>query len=240
MVLTLCTIGECWRPVLARSMCPTHYARWWRTGDPENSHQGDPAFKTPKPVNRKPKLRTDGYRSVYEPSHPLAHADGYVLEHRKIVYDAGIPVPDGFHVHHLNGDKLDNRLENLEVISATDHARHHALEDGTINQFGAWKARATRGQTCSSTDCDRPAKANGMCWGHSERARAASAPSCSIEWCDGPARKRGLCIKHYSRLRVNGDPLLIRGRWGMKRESAPAAVGLSVPETGNAKDAQDV
>lgn len=33
-------------------------------------------------------------------------------------------------VHHINGNKLDNRLENLEVISNSEHARMHALENG--------------------------------------------------------------------------------------------------------------
>ena len=51
---------------------------------------------------------------------------GYVAEHRYVVYEAGVEIPVGHHVHHLNHNKLDNRLENLEVLSNSEHiSKHH-------------------------------------------------------------------------------------------------------------------
>jgi hypothetical protein len=29
------------------------------------------------------------------------------------------------HVHHINEDRADNRLDNLEFISKSEHSRHH-------------------------------------------------------------------------------------------------------------------
>lgn len=48
--------------------------------------------------------------------------------HREVWQDANGPIPEGWHVHHKNGDKLDNRLENLELIPISEHSRHHFVE----------------------------------------------------------------------------------------------------------------
>lgn len=31
------------------------------------------------------------------------------------------------HVHHINGDIKDNRIENLEILTASQHAKAHGL-----------------------------------------------------------------------------------------------------------------
>lgn len=80
-----------------------------------------------------------GYVRVYHPGHPLAARDGYVLEHRYVLHESGVDVPSGFHVHHINRDRSDNRLENLEVLSVSEHRKRHRDERGeTRNQFGVW------------------------------------------------------------------------------------------------------
>lgn len=37
----------------------------------------------------------------------------------------GGPIRTGYHVHHINGVKTDNRYSNLTVIPASTHAKIH-------------------------------------------------------------------------------------------------------------------
>jgi len=34
-------------------------------------------------------------------------------------------VPDGYVIHHINGDRLDNRIQNLQCVEKEIHIRHH-------------------------------------------------------------------------------------------------------------------
>jgi len=78
-------------------------------------------------------ITTGGYRVVRAPDHPRAGQAGYVFEHVLIVEQElgrrlewhGPGHPDSEIVHHLNGDKLDNRPENLTVTSFREHLEHH-------------------------------------------------------------------------------------------------------------------
>ena len=36
-------------------------------------------------------------------------------------------------VHHLNENKQDNRIENLELMNRSEHAREHGIKRGGLN-----------------------------------------------------------------------------------------------------------
>jgi hypothetical protein len=70
-------------------------------------------------------VNPQGYVLVkLQPSHPLAsmrHGNGYVQEHRLVMAEAlGRPLREDETVHHRNGQKDDNRLENLQLR----HGKH--------------------------------------------------------------------------------------------------------------------
>lgn len=102
---------------------------------------------------RKRHVTPGGYVRVYVPGHPVANADGYALEHRYVMHEAGFDLPSGIHVHHVNGDRQDNRLENLQVKAESDHHRDHVRDAASVeNQFGVFALRGT--YECEK--CGRP------------------------------------------------------------------------------------
>ena len=54
--------------------------------------------------------------------HPQGYASIEFTMHRFLFH----PVPTGYEIHHINGNKLDNRRENLQLIIAKEHRQLHA------------------------------------------------------------------------------------------------------------------
>lgn len=51
--------------------------------------------------------------------------DGGKLLHREVwIYHNG-EIPQGYHIHHIDEDKANNSIENLQLISASDHSKEH-------------------------------------------------------------------------------------------------------------------
>jgi hypothetical protein len=85
-----------------------------------------PNRRIPKSGSRYRYIRTDGYAVVYEPN---SQGRKQTPEHRKVMErKLGRPLLPLETVHHINGQRADNREENLELWSSR-HPKGQRVED---------------------------------------------------------------------------------------------------------------
>jgi hypothetical protein len=82
---------------------------------------------------------------------PYLSVQGYALfngrlVHRMVWEEHNGPIPRGHVIHHLNGDRADNRVENLSLMTRANHCSHHQPRLGY---------RAPLKRTCSTCGRDR-------------------------------------------------------------------------------------
>lgn len=72
------------------------------------------------------KLTTKGYVQILKPENHRADKNGYVLEHIYIFEkETGIEVPQSCVIHHLDGNKQNNDISNLCMMSFGGHTTYH-------------------------------------------------------------------------------------------------------------------
>ena len=73
--------------------------------------------KNGHPPNYKGGTTKDGYIHIWKPKHPFAPKGGYIPEHRLVMEKyLGRYLKPNEKIHHKNGIKIDNRIENLELV----------------------------------------------------------------------------------------------------------------------------
>jgi len=117
---------------------------------------------------------SEGYRLIKRENHPFKNCMGYVFEHRLVMEEKiGRYLTKHEIVHHINGIKNDNRIENLELMNRAQHISEHKR-----------KRIACVCPNCSKSFERRPCEVkiskNNFC-----------SASCSSQWYmkNGPKRK---------------------------------------------------
>lgn len=114
---------ECDRNAYAKTYCRPHYVRLKRYGDPlglsEWAKGNRDSYEKWRAIKRQPGRRVasgGGYVYIYVPDSPMANGRGQVFEHRHVMAQhLGRALLPAETVHHVNGDRADNRIENLEL-----------------------------------------------------------------------------------------------------------------------------
>lgn len=124
-----CTVDGCNKKQAGKGLCGYHWARNNRNGHPTRETEFEARIAEKREAGF---VDSNGYRLVWAPGHNAASRYGgnWAPEHRKIMSDVlNRPLTDKENVHHINGVKTDNRLENLElwVSSQPSGQRPHEL-----------------------------------------------------------------------------------------------------------------
>ena len=70
-------------------------------------------------------MTANGRARVYCPECPYATKTGMVLRYRYVLWKAGVEIPPKHDVHHKDGNRLNDALENLEVMPRGKHTSEH-------------------------------------------------------------------------------------------------------------------
>lgn len=94
------------------------------------------------------------------------------LEHRWLWEQENGPIPEGFQIHHKDGDGFNNDLSNLELVSTREHGEIHSIHPKVKScavcggDFRPAPTKRERAKTCSR-QCFRALLSDGATARHS-------------------------------------------------------------------------
>jgi hypothetical protein len=109
--------------------------------------------------------KSNGYMYIYKPKHPNSKQNGCILLHRYLMSEyIKRPLKSQEYVDHIDGNKLNNDIKNLQILTPLKHNQKHRgirkkvkcniCKKITINKkYCCWKCNCI-----GQRKCKRPSK----------------------------------------------------------------------------------
>lgn len=120
----ICTADGCNKKSLAKCLCSGHYSLFRKYGDHTIAK-----YKWHARGKNEWHECSTGYIWRYAPKDINASSNHYVYQHRSVMSEyLGRALFKNENVHHVNGDKKDNRIDNLELWVKSQPAGQRAKD----------------------------------------------------------------------------------------------------------------
>lgn len=166
MSQTMCKVGGCKTAAMysKKELCQKHYFRMMRNGSFEK--------KNPEAVDKVHTVsHSQGYVLLKYEGHPLAQSNGYVFEHRKIMYDVyGEVLPPcelcgakslwssrNTHIDHIDANRANNSQDNLRILCSSCNTKRGRMRS---HEYPGVMAVTILGETKTANEWAKEADAN--------------------------------------------------------------------------------
>lgn len=169
------------------------------------------------------RLPKRGYYYIHNPAHPNSTKQGYIAEHRFVMEQTigRFLLPNEI-VHHINGDKKDNRPDNLKLMKHGQHTTIESTKYSRAELLAQLKEKyKLSGKVPKTTDFANFGSFYRLFGSWNNALRIAGFPlnrrengvanklNCSTQGCNNKYFSSGFCSKCYEKKRWLKRKLLI-------------------------------
>lgn len=136
----------------------------------------------------------DGIRYTWEKSCRYAASNGKLL-HREVWKHFNGEIPEGYVIHHIDGDPSNNDISNLQIMTISEHTKFHRQSSETKKYTCDYCGKEFYGKNATRGTHRFCSKECNSKWAYKNRNETRICAECGKEFTTNKYRKTKYCSK---------------------------------------------